>query len=284
MFKPELSTSVNLVVGKGLKDGEYRYGVDENFPKLLKNLKEKGFKAVELDVCGMLYAWVAERCLNESLEIAKDIGITVNSVHYPFGEMWNDLASPWKADRKEIVKWFGKLFKITDKYGVRAHVLHPGGLDVTKENYSSFINGFYDSVNGLTKQTAAFVCIENMIVGELLNTVDKVEEMLTAVRGAYTVLDVNHLLYDKPQDAVRRLKGKIKTLHISDYDFVKERHEMPKTGKIDWNDLILALEEVGYDGRFNYELDMAKHGYTYDDIKVNYEELFSDYAEFKSKN
>lgn len=283
MYKPELSTSINPVIGLGLKDGEYRYGFDSNFAKQLNELKDLGFKAIELDICGMQYAWVAERLLKEAFEIVKEIGITVNSLHYPYDITWVDLASPWDADIVEIVKWFGKMFKITDSFGVRAHVLHPGGQYVNERNYDSYITKFYNSVNELTKLSDSFVCIENMVGGQLLTDVNKVEQMLAAAPDAYVVLDVNHLLRDKPQDAVRRLGKRIKTLHISDYDFVYERHEMPGQGKIDWNALIAALEETGYDGRFNYELNMSKYGYTFADIKNNYEQLFSAYEANKSK-
>lgn len=280
MYKPELSTSINPVIGLGLKDGEYRYGFDKNFAETLNELKALGFKAIELDICGMQYAWTAERLLGEALSIVKDVGITLNSLHYPYDITWVDLASPWDADVVEIVKWFGKMFKITDAYGVRAHVLHPGGQYVTEENYSSFIKKFHNSVNELTKLSDSYVCIENMVGGKLLTDVDKLEDMLAAVPNANVVLDVNHLLHDKPQDAIRRLGKKIKTLHISDYDFVFERHKMPGEGKIDWNAVIGALEEVGYDGRFNYELNMS-YGYTYKDIKDNYDKLFADYAASK---
>ncbi len=283
MFKPKLSTSVSFVVGKGLVDGEYLYDIDEKLCERLKELKKLGFDAVELDVCGMNYAWAAEKTLKYSLEAAREADITVNSVHYPFGNTWVDLASPWEADRKEIVKWFGKVFKITDEYGVRAHVLHPGGIDVTKpELYDVYKDRFHDSVRGLTELTDAYVCIEDMVGGELFNTVDKMEAMLKAVPKACIVLDVNHLLHDTPYDAVKRLGNRIKTLHISDYDFVYERHLMPGEGKIDWNRLIEELENVGYDGRFNYELNMAQHGYTYEQIKENYENLFADYRQYKA--
>ena len=40
------------------------------------------------------------------------------------------------------------------------------------------------------------------------------------------------------------------TLHVSDFDGVDERHWMPGKGIVDWNDVIAALVEVGYEGPF----------------------------------
>ena len=48
--------------------------------------------------------------------------------------------------------------------------------------------------------------------------------------------------------------GRIITLHVSDYDFVDERHLLPGEGKNPWGEILRALEEVGYDGRFTYEV------------------------------
>lgn len=283
MFKPELSTSVELVVGKGLKDGEYRYAVDEKLPETLKELKDLGFKSVELDICGMHYAWAAEQLLKESLEIANSVGMKVGSVHYPYDRTWVDLASTWEADVPEIIKWLIKVFDIAEKFGVGIQVIHPGGMDINDGNYSLLTERFHQSVRALTEQTSSVVCIENMACGRLLDTVDKVEAMLSAAPNANVVLDVNHLLHDKPQDAVRRLGTKIKALHVSDCDLVREMHAMPGQGKIDWQEFIAALEEVGYNGSFNYELYTAKYGYTFADIKNNYEMLFSAYEAKKSK-
>ena len=46
----------------------------------------------------------------------------------------------------------------------------------------------------------------------------------------------------------------IATLHISDYDFVNERHWFPGEGKIDWRALADGLDAIGYTDAFTYEL------------------------------
>ena len=277
MFKPEWSASVGYVIGKGLKDGEYLYALDPAVKKDLGELKAAGINSVELDVFGMHYAWAFEKLLKSSLREVTKAGVTLNSVHYPFGVTWMDLASPWEADRLEIVKWIGKQIRTVDEFRPRAHVFHPGGDGIKACDADEYMTKLCDSVNRLADLTDAYVCIEIMVGGELFNTVDKAEKLLERVPKANIVLDVNHLLHDKPEEAVLRLGDRIKTLHISDYDFVYERHLMPLEGKINWNAVISALEKTGYDGRFNYELDMKKYGYNYKQISEKYEKLFSDY-------
>jgi sugar phosphate isomerase/epimerase len=71
-------------------------------------------------------------------------------------------------------------------------------------------------------------------------------------------LDPNHLLGESHSALINALAGKIVTTHISDYDFLEERHWMPGEGKIDWPRLVAALKEVGYSGPFLYEISPWK--------------------------
>ena len=72
-------------------------------------------------------------------------------------------------------------------------------------------------------------------------------------------------------------------LHVSDRDETNERHWLPGEGIVDFMSVIAALEKIGYDGYFTYEVCNMK---TYDDpiaVRNNYEELFRKYAEYSRK-
>ena len=49
------------------------------------------------------------------------------------------------------------------------------------------------------------------------------------------------------------LGEKIVTLHLSDYDFMNERHWLPGDGLIDWRALMQKLDAIGYRGVMMYE-------------------------------
>ena len=106
---------------------------------------------------------------------------------------------------------------------------------------------------------------------------EKIKEFADKSKNAYVIVDVNHFLNDKPEDAILALGDRIKALHISDYDFVYERHMIPGDGLNDWNKIIGALEKIGYKGAFNYEVNMGRYGYTYKQLIENYEKLFEEY-------
>lgn len=64
----------------------------------------------------------------------------------------------------------------------------------------------------------------------------------------------------KPGDVIRMLGSNIKCLHLNDNDTYTDQHKMPMTGTIDWNDVFNALDEVGYSGIYNMELNHLHFG------------------------
>ncbi len=81
--------------------------------------------------------------------------------------------------------------------------------------------------------------------------------------------------YDNPTpgDVIRRLGSEVTALHLNDNDTLTDQHKMPLSGCIDWNDVLDALDEIGYDGIYNMELNLRHFG----------EELKVEYAEFAIK-
>ena len=83
-------------------------------------------------------------------------------------------------------------------------------------------------------------------------------EILELTRGHDALkvcFDTNHLLGgEDPAAFVRAVGHKLVTLHVSDYDFIDERHWLPGEGDIDWNSIVEALRDVDYQGVFMYEI------------------------------
>lgn len=270
MYKLPLGKSIAPVLPLGFKDGSYRYGVKPDLSEELSTLKKLGFYSVDVDCC-RLFVPSDFAVYNEAYEQIKANGIHINAIHMPITNEWADLSCQYEEDRKEIVKLFVKLMKELDRYNPSAYVFHPGGFGVDQNNYQEYTKRLIESVNVLTEETDKKICIENMAGKYFLDTSEQMLDFLSHCKNAYTCVDVNHFYYEKPEDAILKYGNRIGTLHISDYDFVKERHLLPKLGKIDWNKVIGALEKVGYQGVFNYEVTER---FTSEEIKQNYIELF----------
>ena len=89
------------------------------------------------------------------------------------------------------------------------------------------------------------------------NSLEELHDLLDGLDPdvAGICLDTNHGM-DRPQDLpgiVRRLGTRLTTLHLSDYDGIDEKHELPGKGVLDWKAFLAALDEIDYQGPFNYE-------------------------------
>ena len=76
-----------------------------------------------------------------------------------------------------------------------------------------------------------------------------------------------------PGDVIRRLGSEVTVLHLNDNDTLTDQHKMPLSGSIDWDDVMDALDEIGYEGIYNMELNLRHFG----------DELMVEYAEFAIK-
>ena len=64
----------------------------------------------------------------------------------------------------------------------------------------------------------------------------------------------------KPGDVIRRLGKRVEALHLNDNDTLTDQHKIPMTGCIDWNDVLDALDEIGYTGVYNMEINLTHFG------------------------
>ena len=61
---------------------------------------------------------------------------------------------------------------------------------------------------------------------------------------------------ESPGKMIRALGGKrVKALHVHDNDLVRDVHTLPFTRKIDWDEVMTALKDIGYDGELTFEAD-----------------------------
>ncbi len=285
MYKLELTcTTPHAVNPTGLKNGKYTYKFDvEHYESTLIKMKNAGINKLEFVIPGVMYYEDSMKMLKTALKLVKKHKMTINSVHFPYLVYWLDFTCPWEKDREDIFNIAKKLFKIMDKFNPKAYIFHPGGENTIKiEDREKYMGYLVDAINYLADFTTVPLCIENMVLGAMTNGLEQLKDYSDRCEKGYVIIDTNHFLKDKPEDAIKAIgKDKLKALHISDNDFIYERHWLPGKGANDWNKIIGALEEIGYDGAFNYEINMERWGYSYEELVENYENLFKAYNESK---
>ncbi len=57
-------------------------------------------------------------------------------------------------------------------------------------------------------------------------------------------------------DFIRLFGDRIKVLHLHDNGGDYDQHIFPKQGKIDWHEVFKALDDIGYDGVYNFEVEL----------------------------
>ena len=79
--------------------------------------------------------------------------------------------------------------------------------------------------------------------------------------GLGICLDVGHArLQGDVVEALETVAGYLVTTHLHDNGGRKDDHLLPFDGVIDWPELLIAFQKVGYDGTLMFELAAAADG------------------------
>ena len=270
MYRLELGTSVRLFEKDGL---------NENFFREIKEIKREGFQSVEVTL-GKVggYKMNMEQCtlqVEDGLKAVQDAGLKLNSIHMPF-QRFIYISSYDEGVRAWAMDEFRRLIEICDNYRPKHYVFHSKVGRKDEPYWELRKPALIRSFRELVAMTRNHVCMENM-VGSFPSTSTQMLEILQQVEGGKCCVDINHFLQEDPADAILALGNRVSTIHVSDNDGVYEQHWLPKQGVNDWMKIIGALEKIGYQSMFTYEAEVHKYGYTYAEVRRNYEELFEEY-------
>lgn len=216
--------------------------------------------------------------------LADQYGIELHSMHLPFMPFTQiDISSPALAD--DTVEYYRELIEKGASIGIKIFVLHPSGEPIKDEERSIRMETAKKTLARLAeiaKANDAVIAVENLPRSCLGKNSAEIAELLSAHEALRACFDTNHLLSEPLADFMRNIKDRIITTHISDYDFVNERHWLPGEGKIDWQEILSILTEIGYQGPWMYELSLVcpktilrDRSLCHADLMRNAQELFS---------
>jgi hexulose-6-phosphate isomerase len=227
-----------------------------------KEAKEAGFEAVELAVAetGVLILETTEEQCKEILRKAEGTGMEVSSL--ASGLFWDysltDNDSRIREKAKNIVK---KMLQIASWLKLDTILVVPGAVDVfLKPDFKPVsYDVVYERALSALKELAPIaekyrvsIGVENVWNKFLLSPLemrDFIDKVGSGYIGVY--FDVgNVLLFGFPQQWIRILGKRIKKVHFK--DFKKSVGTVDgfcdlREGDVDWNEVIKAFKEVGYD-------------------------------------
>ena len=208
--------------------------------------------------------------------LARENGVTISSVHLPFGPFAEiDPAARDAAVRAHVVETQTELLNAAGDAGIGLAIIHPSGEPYAEEERAERLELAADTIARVTeaaKSAGVTLCLENLPRTCLCRTSDEMLYFLCRIPDLRVVFDTNHSLREDNVHYIKAVGEKIVTLHVSDYDFIDEKHWLPMEGKNDWGAILRALEEVGYSGRFLYE---SGAGRPYREIADNYRALLA---------
>lgn len=239
----------------------YQIGLSTNGKQICEELfikyEKAGIKAMELALAESEY-------LTFDYEKAKYWADTHNvklwSLHLPFRPTESvDLSSFEEDVRNGTVEYYSEIIKKASRCGVKLFVVHPNSTEPMEEGEvrAERIRIIKECLDILAENAAkegAVIAVENLPRSCIAKNSNELLELISANNKLRVCYDTNHLMDQDAGEFIEAVGDKIVTLHISDYDFINERHWLPGEGKNDWQKILKALKNVGYNGVWMYEI------------------------------
>lgn len=249
-----------MTYGQGL-----RFGTSLAFSRridreALKELRTAGIAAAELSF-GYDY-WMNKidfpRNWLDYAVMARVEGVELWSIHLPFSSRL-DISHTNNELRSIAIYTNRTLIEAAGKSGIKVAVLHPSSEPISDEERPERMRRSREAIIMLRAECDKYgmkLAVENLPRTCLCN---RAAEMVTLLEGtgAGVVFDTNHSLIDENVSFLTVLVDsglKVYSLHISDYDFIDERHRLPGDGLNNWKGIFAQLERAGYDGPMMYEV------------------------------
>ncbi len=211
-------------------------------------------------------------------------GVGINSFHlpfYPFDAI--DISALDDELRGRSVVRDAELIRKASQIGIALFVIHASGEPIKPDERAQRFELSRESLSRLSriaKENGAVLAVEDLPRSCLGRDSAEINALCDADENLMICFDTNHLLGETISDFIKNTSGRIVTTHVSDYDFIDERHLLPGEGKIDWRALYGELTGTGYRGPWLYELSFhsgsrpRERDLTYSDIVRNAREIF----------
>lgn len=192
----------------------------------------------------------------KAASLSKRYGVELWSFHLPFMP-FNEIDISLPGVREHSVSYLSDMIKRGSDVGIKRFIIHPSGEPIPEVKRSERLRTACSSLSELAEVAAccgSVIAVENLPRTCLGNTSEEMLILLGADERLAACFDTNHLLKESHSDFIRAVGSRFITTHISDYDFVDEKHWLPGEGKIDWLQLTELLKSVDYRGPWLYEL------------------------------
>lgn len=252
LFKNAGFDSIEIAIGEsewGPFSFSYYYDKSNNNDEL--HLLQRKWRLWRLKVHAL--------CLREKLQ---EFNIRVHSLHIPFSENL-DISSLDDAKRQGSVFELKKGIDLASFLKASIAIVHPGGEITDFHNHDEKrkrLDKCAQSVGEILKyasQKNIILAMENLLPHMVCGYSDDLLSLVNRFNSDYVKIcfDSSHAnLAENPVEVLKKFKGKVATVHLSDNRGKYDEHLMPGDGNIDYVMLIKALKEIQYEGVFMMEV------------------------------
>lgn len=240
---------------KDWKVGASTACVRQATPQLVRAYAEAGLEAMEISLPWDRYGEVD---FDAMAQASHETGVELWSLHLPYDNAVA-IAHADPACRKRALEMDSELIRKCGGAGIRRCVIHPGTEPTPDCDRPARLAEAAENLHALAELAlwqGVTLCVEELPRTCPGNCSEEMAQLLAAHPALRSCFDTNHLLRETHEHYLRAIGSKVVTLHVSDYDFVDERHQLPGEGRIDWKTLIAQLEALEYEGPWMYELSL----------------------------
>lgn len=191
----------------------------------------------------------------EIRELSEEFGLEL-SYHAPQGPLWEFGILPYQIAVSQLREC------IRRSSSIKASIMtfHLGIAD-DGERINTIQQGarVVDAVSSYASDSNVWLCVENVFERDRCSiaNVREIEALFDAASSSQLrfTLDSGHAnLYGVLYELIESFPGKLHFTHIHDNDGIKDKHQIPGNGTINWCKLLACFDTVEYQGPMNFEL------------------------------
>ncbi len=201
----------------------------------------------------------------ELARAAADQGLKIVSL--ASAEFWQtNYADPDQAIRREAAELTIRMLDRAVALGAEAILVVPAVVGKATDarprvSYADALHRAFDTLRGLrheAEQRGVTIALENVHNRFLLSPLEAAE-LIDRINSAYVgwYFDTGNIMaVGYPEDWIATLGGRIKCVHVKDYDLSRTGRDAfcaLGEGSVDWTRVAAALRQVGFTGTLTYE-------------------------------
>lgn len=265
---------LGLNVTSSSGSGYSKYWGENSF----KMMKEFGYSTVDSGILassrGEFYDMVYKAdpqsrnaLLSHERSLAEQAGLVIHQAHAPCISLSRALT---EQESSGLIRDIKIAIESCVVLGCQYLVIHPfmpngwsdRGSSCAADTFSKNV-AYIRTLSEAAEAHGITLCLENMpCIGFSISTPEEVLAVLKAVdrENVKMCFDTGHVPAFWKQrlnvgEELRTCGEWVKVLHVHDNYGGADQHNFPGMGLIDWKDVKMALEEIGFDGVFSLELN-----------------------------